>query len=153
MAADDFDILSELNHFIIGEYGLDHLPSFAIQAIENGYESLSLYQLAGSRKSDSSSLRILLDRAMQELHIDIPEPNEAALSIARSIARDVINGHVTPYEGAKRIWHDIYVNFSTLDQLRIFVGLASEYEDDEKHRDLYSRDIIDECHKLIVDAK
>jgi hypothetical protein len=138
-----------VNDYVLGTLVSDDLPSFAVQALADGYDSPTLFQLAGAEGSDTEHLRRLFSRAITELGITLPSPMEAGLSTAESIAENVLKGKVEPYEGAKLIWDKVYTRFPELLQLRPFVGLASEYEDDEKHRAEYRCDILEECSMLL----
>src|SRR5204863_1416544 len=84
-------------------------------------------------------------KLLDEVGISIPSPVAAGLAVARFIAEEVVDKKITPYVGAKQIWSEIYSRFPELIQLRPFVGLASEYEDDEQHRESYSQHIVEEC--------
>lgn len=143
------DLSAILNTYVLGDLLADDLPTIAMRAIDAGYDSPSLFQLAASEGYDSQYLQNLFLKVLDELGVSLPAPNEAALLTARSIADDVLNGNFAPYDGAKQIWNRIYTRFPELTQLRPFVGLASEYEDDEKHRGEYERMIIDECKGLV----
>jgi hypothetical protein len=136
--------------YVLGELPVDELPSAAADALEAGYDSPSLRQLAASSGADAEKIGDLFKKSLDELGIPIPSPSEAGLALARRIARDVVRGTVAPYDGAKQIWVKVYTRFPQLKKLRIFVGLASEYEDDEAHREGYSFDILGECKKLLA---
>jgi hypothetical protein len=123
-----------------------------MRALEDGCDSPTLYLLAAAEGSDSDHLRRLFLQAIRELGIAVPSPTEAGLSTAESIAEDVLKGKVPPYDGAKLIWDEIYTRFPELIELRSFVGLASEYEDDERHRAEYEGDILAEC-KIFVGGR
>jgi hypothetical protein len=138
-----------IDKYALGRLLADDLPAVAVQALENGYDSPSLRQLAGADASNPQQIRSLFLKALDELNLPLPSAREAGLSLARSIANEVLEGTVMPYEGAKRIWHEVYVYFPELKELKLFVGLASEYEDDRKHRDSYSERIVEECKMLL----
>jgi len=135
--------------YLLGNILAEDLPAVAQQALEDGYDSPSLCELAGAELVDTYRLRDLFTRTLVELNLNDVSPADAGLAMARSIASDVVAGSITPYAGAKRIWSDIYTRFPHLARLRPFVGFASEFEDDEKHRVEYERLILDEC-KLIL---
>jgi hypothetical protein len=134
--------------YTLGRLLAEDLPAIAVRALEEGYDSPTLRQLAGAEGRDSGDLRTLFLKALQELGVQPLSPAEAGLSLARSIADDVLAGSIDPYDGARRIWSEVYTRFPHLVQLRPFVGLASEYEDDAKHREEYRRSIVEECRAL-----
>lgn len=144
--------ITALSEYILAPWLAEDLPRIAIEALEEGFDSPSLRMLAASEGCDSDTLRQLLAKAMNELGITISR-TDAALNLARAIAREVLDGTLTPYEGARRIWWRVYNEVEQLGQLAVFVGLASEIEDDDNpdHQAAYARDIIDECRALIDD--
>jgi hypothetical protein len=139
-----------VREYILGSLLPDDLPAIAVRAIEDGYDSPALYELAGADGADTQHLRTLFCKAMDQLGITLPSPAQAGLAAALSIAEDILRGCIAPYEGAKQIWDKVYTRFPELTQLRTFVGLASEYEDDEGHRPQYARDIIEECRDIVM---
>ena len=134
---------------VLGLLPVEALPGIALDAIQAGYDSPSLRQLAGASEYDTEEAHRLFGKAIQELGLPIPQAPEGGLTLARDIAREVVSGAIAPYEGAKRIWDQIYTRLPELKQLKPFVGLASEYEDDLEHRDGYLRQIIEEAKSLI----
>lgn len=143
------ELTQAADKYVFGTLLVEELPIIAVEALVAGIDSPSLRQLAGADSSCSEDIKKLFLKTLEELKIQLPSPEEAGLSMARSIAVDVIQGKISPYEGAKQIWVKIYTPFPQLTQLRSFVGFASEYEDDEKHRDEYSRDIVEKCKRLV----
>jgi hypothetical protein len=139
--------------YVLGQLPTEELPAVALQAFEDGYNSPSLCLLAGAAASDSQQTRELFLRALIELNLNLPSLHEAALAYAREIANDILRGIISPYDGAKKIWSEVYTRFRDLKQLKVFVGLASEYEDDETHRDAYTSLIVEECRVLLEAEK
>ena len=132
----------------LGLMPVGELTSIAVDAIQAGYDSPSLRQLAGTNEHDTEEVHRLFAKAILELGLRVPPAAEAGLTLAQAIAKEVLAGVVTPYEGAKRIWDQVYTRLPELKQLKPFVGLASEYEDDIEHRDDYSRQIFQKCESL-----
>lgn len=91
----------------------------------------------------------LFTRVLSELGIPVPPRDEASVTIARGFARQIIAGETSPYEGARRIWWDVANEPGADSLLRIFVGLASEWEDSPRHRQEYEADIIEEAQRLL----
>ena len=138
--------------YALGDLPLEHLPDVAADALEAGYDPPSLRRLAGSHGGDREEMRRTFEKTLRELGVRIPSQQEAVLSVARDIAQSVLEGQIAPSEAAKRIWWDLYVRFGQPEQLRPFVGFASEYEDRPKHRDEYARLIIEECERILRDT-
>jgi len=135
--------------FRLGIVPASELPAVAAGALEAGFDSPAVRQLAGADGQDSEDLKKLFEKSLAELGLSIPTQDEAGLLVARSIAEEVVSGSLKPYEGAKQIWGRVYVRNPKLDALKVFVGLASEYEDDPQNRDAYQRDIVRECQLLV----
>jgi hypothetical protein len=143
------EIAHIVERYVLGVFPVNDLPAVAMKALDAGFDSPSLPQLAGSQGADSDDIKRLFHKILSELDIKMPSQVEAGLSMACDIARDILKGAITPYEGAKQIWWDIYTRFPQLTELRGFVGFASEYEDDDRHRQEYSRLIVEECKELL----
>jgi len=138
-----------INAYVLEQILTDDLPDVAAGALVDGHESESLRELADSARSDSGEIRRLFCKALGELGLPMPSRQEAGLATARSIAKDVVDGRMNPYDGARTIWWELYRRIDHLEPLKPFVGLANEYEDDEKHREDYAREIVQECRRLL----
>jgi hypothetical protein len=139
-----------VDSYVLGHTSAEGLPDAAVAALQEGFDSPTLRVLAGSDGEPGDELERLLRKALSELVISFPTPAEAGLSLARHVAAEVVRGLTSPYEGARRIWWDVYNRVPQLDVLRVFVGLASEYEDDQAHQEEYAQDIIEECRNLLA---
>ena len=146
------ELREAVDAFVLGDRLAENLPDVAGDALVAGYDSPALRELAGLRGGDSEELRKLFRKALQELNEPLPAPSEAGLSLARRIASEIVKGTIRPYEGARQIWWKIYVRFPDLEELVVFVGCASEWEDDRRHREDYERDIVEESRKLLSRA-
>ena len=129
------------------------LPELAVGALEAGFDSPALRQLAGELDPTWADSGPLFDRILLDLGITpLPRP-EAADALARHYASQIVSGAVTPYEGASRIWWDVANECSDdperWEQYSVFVGLGSEWEDHPPRRVDYERDIRDEAAKLL----
>lgn len=145
----NMDIHKYLDSFVLGIQRPCTLPAIACQAIDCGFDTPLLYELAASDGRDENEIRKLFIRVVSELGFKLPSEKAAAFSLFISIVRDIVSGEVAPYVGAKRIWTDLYSRFPDLSVLKPFVGFASEYEDDLSHRDEYNRMIISECESIL----
>ena len=61
---------------------------------------------------------------------------------AVAIANEILQGKTDPYPGAKQLWLLCTELAALEEELRPFVGLASEWEDVPAQREAYERDII-----------
>src|ERR1700759_4196020 len=103
------------------------LVDFACKEIENKNKSQNLIALAGEIDPILSEVAPLFERALNEFKIIKPTKLEAQLIVSHHYARAIINGSLTPYEGATEIWWKISNNIENPSNLLLsFVGAASE---------------------------
>ena len=80
-----------LARYIMGKMSLPALPSLAIEAIENKYESESMFIVAGMRSTDNSfELKEYLNRALEELQINIRDKTLAAKLLANYTVNEIL---------------------------------------------------------------
>lgn len=79
-----------------------------------------------------------------------PLVSEPVLREILAIAQRIVRGEITPYKGAAAIWSILAEEGNEYpEELRVFVGLASEWEDQPDHRDAYGEDIREEAQLLL----
>jgi len=143
--------------------GSEKLPQVACSALEQGLDSPALRQLAGELKPVASESVPLLIRALGELSICQPDRNAARLIVARFYARQILDGSLSPYDGACRIWwgpaNDALEKEKEPEQvsswlkLRHFIAFASEYQDDVENREAWEADILIAARELLEDPE
>jgi hypothetical protein len=114
----------------------------AASALDEGMYSKSLGLVFYEKPDSSDAVRLFAD-ALSELGIPVPPRDEASLIIARDHACQIIDGQVTPYEGARWIWAEVAIERGVHPSLRVLVGLAGEWEDDPRHRTEYESMIVE----------
>jgi hypothetical protein len=72
----------------------------------------------------------------------------AGVIAAEQVARELTRGAVAPIEAARRIWRIARRAPSAEPRLRVFIGLASEWEDDPDHQVSYEEEIRSEALHL-----
>jgi hypothetical protein len=135
----------------IDEQPVEELPTVAAEALTRGLDSPSLRELAGASAHAPGENRELLKSAMSELGADVPTPTAAREELVRYWAAEVVAGSLSPYEGASRIWWSGWEELGRPEKLTVFVFLASEWEDDPKHRADYERDIVAAAQQLVAE--
>ena len=90
----------------------------------------------------------LLEAVLSESRLPIPDPVEARRIVARQYASQIVDGTIAPYDGARKIWWELWTDCRELVELAVFAGLASEYEDDASHRADYALQIVQEARAL-----
>ena len=126
----------------------EDLPEVATEALVDGYDSPALRHAAGIRRQDVVEARDVFLVALDELGIAIPSEEEACWEHAREVAHAIVNGHISPRQGASELWQ-LWHRMEREGDLRIFVGLASEWDDHPKLRTKYEVDIIAEARALL----
>jgi hypothetical protein len=140
------DLIEALWFF--GKLSAEELPIFATQAINSGFDSPALRKLAGIQHAALHDVKSLFEQCLIDMGRAPLSKCEAGLRLAHTIAAQIVSGEITPYEGARKIWWDIWEECRELTELKAFVGLASGYEDEPDHRQDYVNDIVKEAHKL-----
>lgn len=130
----------------VGEQPSEELPDLAARALAEGIDAPALRELAGLTPADVREARDLFLLAMEQLGIDVPRSRRDAVQLW---AAEILNGTLTPYEGARLIWWHGWNELDRPDDLTPFVGLASEWEDDPIHRTRYEQDILNHARQLI----
>ncbi len=142
--------------------GAERLPEVAAAVLAQGLDCLALRELAGESTPGAYEAGRLLNRVLDELSITVPDRNAARLIVARYYAKQIVDGSLTPYEGARRIWwgpaNDALQEkepeqVSSWLKLRHFIGFASEYEDDPHNRAAYEADILQSARDLVEDPE
>ena len=72
----------------------------------------------------------------------------AGVALAQEAALKVATGELTPIAAAEHIWRLALIAPSAEPRLRVFIALASEWQDDPVHRDLHEEDIRTEAIEL-----
>src|SRR5580704_16701215 len=109
-----------LEAYVLGHLSKDELPTIGSRAIEEGYDSPTLYDLAASEGQETGRITKLFSKTLEELRLDLPTEKRAAISWAKRIATKVVEYRLSPYSGARQIWTEIYCRFPHIDELRIF---------------------------------
>jgi hypothetical protein len=68
--------------------------------------------------------------------------------LAKNAAAEIVNGSIAPAQGALWIWSNVSHRFDREGDLRIFVGLASEWEDHPESRREIEASIVDAARRL-----
>lgn len=119
------------------------IAAIAEQLIRQGIESNCLADLAAGVYE--LGIKDAIKEVFKELGIDLPTHEEAGFLLAKYYASKIIDGSLSPYEGARKIWMEVEVNEENkyeFEPLRVFAGLASEYEDfsEEDRLEFYGKE-------------
>jgi hypothetical protein len=90
--------------FVLREITSDDLPDRACRVLVAGYDSEHLAALAGAEKdTHPTDLRTLFVKGLADLGIELPVPLDAAEILKRRCARRVVEGTISPPDGAAYI--------------------------------------------------
>src|ERR1700722_13841872 len=80
----------------------EDLPMAAAEALARGVDTRALRELAGlQRWSDSTEIRSLFESTLQELGIAVPSYEDACHRDLRLLARNLVEGRVSPRQTAR----------------------------------------------------
>jgi len=139
------DFREAIDRFAIANLRPEDIPDIAVQALEDGYDSPSLRRLAVAQGDYHLDIEDRFLKVLAELKIPLPLPGEAAMSIARRVAANVINGTVEPIEGAReleKLWFAVYKHeqqYPELGELATFSGLVDVYDSVDTYEESESR--------------
>ncbi len=136
---------------VLGLLGTEDLSKAAVSALEDGLDLPALVELACvPADAYESEVRVLFERALEELKLDMPSPHDAVMHLARETACDIVAGTVAPYAGAKRIW-DLARRAPTehKHELDPFIYAASEWEERPEDRIHFEQGIVKEARTLV----
>src|SRR4029078_1676242 len=87
----------------VDEQPPEDLPVVAADALARGFDSPALREAAGISRRDIRDARDRFEDALAELGIAIPGRVDAVWQLVRRVAREIVDGDVSPYDGARAI--------------------------------------------------
>ena len=158
MGSNDYKIRTiEEAKFIRALLELNMLPGEALSEIacdllSLGFEARPIRILAGESPTTIIEHANQLSKIFDELNVPNLTKAEALTLLGCYYAQKIVNKHITPYDGAVRIWKEVSYDHPENQKYNKFVGLASEYEDfsDLIHKSYYG-DV--HCEKIKSDIE
>jgi hypothetical protein len=123
------------------------VPQLAGEALEQGCDVLSIALLAGLDNPTKADIEDLMPRLLRDLGVQRPTRALAVKELADDVARQVVEGALPPVAGAEAMWglwgycEEPYEASPTWQDIRPFVGWASECENPGPHVEGYETDI------------
>lgn len=97
----------------IREHDLKGFVDWAAQQLSDGTDTPSLRILAGLSGNDSVETEFYLRRTFQELGLTWPEENNCLLHFCARLARQIVNGSVSPEVGYSQIYQvAVHLNYA-----------------------------------------
>ena len=139
--------------WVLGLLSSEELPKIATYALDTGMDTPALRQLAGELRPVMADVGPIFNKALGELGSTLPSKPEAGLMVAREHAAEILEGTISPSEGARRIWRDQLEVPDLKPQRDPFVYWASEWEDaDDPGRRAYCENAIRKAARNLLDA-
>lgn len=116
------------------------------EALEAGMDSKALRILASLIQDEVAEAPELFEQASKELCLPKLSRSAAASIYAIAISRQILNGVISPQDGANKIWDaSIRVNEPTFHDLDTFIYSASEIQSRPEDKDFFNSEIIKEA--------
>jgi len=129
------------------------LPPIACDLLAAGLDNEPLRRVAGLSDYEMSEAKPLFSAALQQLGRTNLGKKEAIRKFTRIVSRQIVNGEIDPYVGARKIWNtqihsDLYVD--EVPDLHPFIYAAGEYEDRPADREFFKQAIITAANRWLA---
>jgi hypothetical protein len=141
-----------LASWVLGRVTPEGAVEFAIRALEAGCDDASIAIIAGSKATTGGEIEDELPRWLRAIGKQLPSQDEALKTLVDDCAWRIANGEVDPVRGAWRMWsfsanEDESPEF--FDQVRLFVGLASECDNPGPNVAKHRGEIVAEARRFV----
>ena len=113
---------------------------------------MALEALAELDRPTRSAAGSLFEDALDELGRSRMALEDAAVLVARDLARRIVSGVLTPREGAHKIAWEVWDRARDVESLGVFVTLLDKREREREHRDMVDEAIRREAQRLLRDG-
>jgi hypothetical protein len=115
---------------VLGTISAHELQKCAEALTAQGLGSPSLTKLLVLESPYSEDTKILFEKAAQELGYAIPTKDGAVYGLVQGVAKSIVNGELSEYEGGLKIWKEVLDVMEKIpDDLWVFKSEASLIED------------------------
>jgi hypothetical protein len=129
---------------------LHDLARVGVMALEEGFDSPAIRRLAVVDDRDSEQARSMFDRVLFELEVPMPDKREAAMILARDVAKRIVEATASAIDGANQIWNIALLARNEIGhELDAFVYAASEWNDRPEDRDMISGWILEAAREIV----
>jgi hypothetical protein len=141
---------------VLGTLSAQELQRCAESLAAQGKDSPSLTKLIILDSPYSEDAKVLFEKAVKEFGYAIPTQEEAAMGLVQGIADSIVNGELSEFEGALKIWKEVLDVLEKIpDDLWVFKSEASLIEscmaDFEEHGSDHT-DLINQSKANIMSA-
>jgi len=127
--------------YLSGNLTISQISQVAYEAILEGYDSPSLYILAGLENENAFVIQQYFNATLEELSIAIPGKRKAAIEYANGLAEDIIEGKRELIAGVREMRYSAIDSYDFFSETTNFVydsiffeyvyGLFVDYDDFE----------------------
>jgi hypothetical protein len=136
--------------WILGLIPPEELPDAAQTLLNCGVDGDSLFELTNSRGADSSVLTGLFKIWLSSVGRGAMSKREAMRVYTRDVSKQISQGHIEPYAGARDIWDvSLILNDTEFHEVDAFIYAASEYEDRPSDRSSFEKEIVKEASRWV----
>jgi hypothetical protein len=97
-------------------------PTFAMAALEAGYESRALCELACEPLPDDWEIDSVFERALRDCSVSIPSTEAAVEYVLRFYMQLIASGDLSPWEGMLRIANELYRPYISKEPVLQYAG-------------------------------
>lgn len=135
------------SYWVLGYISDRELPQkVGVCGLEAGLDSEAVYELASLTTDEPEDARTCFRKILQENDLLSISKADAARILAVVISKQIIDGELTPYEGARKIW-DISIKLAdySFHDLDSFIYAASEYDSRLSESNFFDNEILKEA--------
>jgi hypothetical protein len=145
------ELVLPLAEWELGLLAPECVPEPAVAALERGCEANEVAVLAGLNRPLRGEVEAELAGLLRRVGVARPSRAEALKIVVDARARAIVDGALSPADGAHELWrlaNDFWGDEVVRDQLVVFVGLASEWDDHPDWRTSYEVQIVEAARAL-----
>jgi hypothetical protein len=139
----------------MGTATYEQYVDWAVSCLEKGIDSKNIRILASLQKPlYSSEVEDYFNRSLKDLGGETPDPKECIIEYARSFAREILSGQISPPEGCRKIYR-IAIALQYPRELMSWLYLDEGLEPGP-YNDLDGKEldeaIIEEAHRFVNES-
>jgi hypothetical protein len=130
----------------------EDVPALATEALVRGCEAASVAVVAGLSRPTRSEIEDELPEILRELDVTLPSKREALKTHVDPVARDIVNGSLTPPAGANEIFVTYldYADQRLWDQFVVLYSLADEYREENRPASVLDQETVAAARALLA---
>jgi len=143
------DLLEAQAFWTLGMLPREKIPAIAQRALERGMDDPSLRILAGLTNAELDEATPLFEKTVNSMGIRKLSKQEALDICADCLSRRILDGAISPYDGAKQIFRASVEVEGRNHDVDPFIYAADEYEDRPEDRGFFEAAIVLEAKRRL----